>query len=199
MDNFSFGGIKNEPPSDTSVFTFGLPSYSNAPAGMGAGHQFHPSSAFNLTQQSFYPGGPSGAMSEDTMRKLSALQGKLNQRLGPEFVSQRAGHSGAKVAYMEGWKAINLANEVFGFNGWSSSIVCLTTDFVDFDENRRSYNVGVSAIMRVTLRDGTYHEDVGYGILENSRQKGAALDKVLVVFYPVDFATDNDGSVRRRR
>lgn len=25
---------------------------------------------------------------------------------------------------------INLANEVFGFNGWSSSIVSLTTDFV---------------------------------------------------------------------
>jgi len=181
MDSFSFGGIKSEPPSDTSMFTFGLPSYNNAPS-MGAGHQFHPSAAFNLSQQSFYPGGVSGAMSEDTMRKLSALQGKLNQRLGPEFVSQRAGHGGAKVAYMEGWKAINLANEVFGFNGWSSSIVCLTTDFIDYDENRKSYNVGVSAIMRVTLRDGTYHEDVGYGILENSRQKGAALDKVRVLF-----------------
>lgn len=33
------------------------------------------------------------------------------------------GHSADKTV-------INLANEVFGFNGWSSSVVSLTTDFV---------------------------------------------------------------------
>ena len=49
---------------------------------------------------------------------------------------------------------------------------------MDFSEETRRYNVGVTAIVRVTLRDGVYHEDVGYGILENSRSKGAALDKV---------------------
>lgn len=48
------------------------------------------------------------------------------------------------ISYIEGWKGtiymsegilmvvINLANEVFGFNGWNSSIVSLTTDFVSF-------------------------------------------------------------------
>lgn len=34
------------------------------------------------------------------------------------------------VAYLEGWKAFNLANQVFGFNGWSSEIHSFTTDFV---------------------------------------------------------------------
>lgn len=34
--------------------------------------------------------------------------------------------------------------------------------------------------MRVTLRDGVFHEDVGYGMLENSKSKGAALDKVRI-------------------
>jgi DNA repair and recombination protein RAD52 len=71
-----------------------------------------------------------------------------------------------------------LANEVFGFNGWSTNIVSLTTDFVDFSEETKKYSIGVTAVIRVTLRDGVFHEDVGYGMLENSKSKGAALDKV---------------------
>lgn len=27
-----------------------------------------------------------------------------------------------KLAYVEGWKLVNLANETFGFNGWSHSV-----------------------------------------------------------------------------
>ncbi|EEB89974.1 hypothetical protein MPER_11878, partial [Moniliophthora perniciosa FA553] len=117
-------------------------------------------------------------LSQTTAVKIAALQAKLNQRLGPEYISQRPGPAGGpKLIYAEGWKVINLANEVFGFNGWSSSIVSLTTDFVDCNEETKRYSVGVTAIVRVTLRDGVYHEDVGYGLLENSKSKGQALDK----------------------
>ncbi len=35
-----------------------------------------------------------------------------------------------KFTYVEGWKAIQLANQIFGFNGWSSSVVDVTPDFV---------------------------------------------------------------------
>jgi DNA repair and recombination protein RAD52 len=38
-------------------------------------------------------------------------------------------------------------------------------------------NCGISAIVRVQLKDGTYHEDVGYGFSENAKAKGAALEK----------------------
>jgi recombination DNA repair RAD52 pathway protein len=34
------------------------------------------------------------------------------------------------VAYLEGNKAIALANEVFGFNGWSSSLKQVQVDYV---------------------------------------------------------------------
>lgn len=34
------------------------------------------------------------------------------------------------MAYLEGNKAIALANEVFGFNGWSSSLGQVQVDFV---------------------------------------------------------------------
>jgi DNA repair and recombination protein RAD52 len=117
-------------------------------------------------------------ISDATTIKICALQAKLNQKLGPEYISQRPGPGGGKLTYAEGWKIINLANEVFGFNGWSSSVVNLTTDYVDYIEESKKFNVGVTAIVRVTLRDGVFHEDIGYGILDNSKSKGAALDKV---------------------
>lgn len=122
------------------------------------------------------------SVSEETAKRIATLQAKLNKKLGPEFVSQRPGPGGGpKLTYAEGWKIINLANEVFGFNGWSSSVVNLSTDFMDrLDESNR-YNVGVSAIVRVTLRDGVFHEDVGYGHIENCKGKGQALDKVCLV------------------
>ena len=131
--------------------------------------------SFGSTQPSFF----NPELSEATAKKIATLQAKLNQKLGPEYISQRPGPGGGpKLTYAEGWKIINLANEVFGFNGWSSSIVNLTTDFVDYNEESRRYNVGATAIVRVTLRDGVFHEDLGYGMLENSKSKGAALDKV---------------------
>ena len=120
-------------------------------------------------------------LSEDSTsaKQIATLQAKLNKKLGPEYISQRPGPGGGqKLTYAEGWKIINLANEVFGFNGWSSNVVSIATDFVDHIEESKRFNVGVTAIVRVTLRDGVYHEDVGYGMLENAKSKGAALDKV---------------------
>ncbi|KDQ09035.1 hypothetical protein BOTBODRAFT_117729 [Botryobasidium botryosum FD-172 SS1] len=119
-----------------------------------------------------------GDISQETALKIAELQVKLDRKLGPEFISQRPGPGGGpKLTYAEGWKIINLANEVFGFNGWSSSIVSLTVDYMDFNEQSQRCNVGVTAIVRVTLRDGVSHEDIGYGSIENTRSKGMALDK----------------------
>ncbi|TFY63076.1 hypothetical protein EVJ58_g3459 [Rhodofomes roseus] len=129
-------------------------------------------------QSSFFQDSTLVDLSDETAKRIATLQVKLNKKLGPEYVSQRPGPSGGpKLTYAEGWKIINLANEVFGFNGWSSNIVSLTTDFIDLNEQSQRYSVGVTAVVRVTLRDGVFHEDVGYGLLENSKSKGAALDK----------------------
>jgi len=109
----------------------------------------------------------------------SIIQTKLNRRLGPEYVSQRpAPGGGPKLTYVEGWKMIGLANEVFGYNGWCSTVTRIETDFIDMDPESRRFSVGITALVKVTLRDGTYHEDIGYGTGENLKSKGAALDKV---------------------
>ncbi|PFH50628.1 hypothetical protein AMATHDRAFT_60766 [Amanita thiersii Skay4041] len=126
------------------------------------------------TQISLIPEG----ISEESARKIALLQVKLNQKLGPEYISHRPGPSGGpKLTYVEGWKIINLANEVFGFNGWSSRVVSITTDYLDYHESTQRFNAGVTAVVRVTLRDGTHHEDAGFGAADNVKSKSAALDK----------------------
>jgi recombination DNA repair RAD52 pathway protein len=59
------------------------------------------------------------------------------------------------------------------------------------DENRETgrVNLGLSVVVRVTLKDGVYHEvdsvynlltdqDIGYGSIENAKTKAAAFEKV---------------------
>ena len=65
-----------------------------------------------------------------TALEIATLQSRLNKQLGPEYISQRPGNGGGRVAYLEGNKAIALANEVFGFNGWSSSLGQVQIDYV---------------------------------------------------------------------
>ncbi|KAF3924202.1 hypothetical protein ABW21_db0201688 [Orbilia brochopaga] len=108
-------------------------------------------------------------------QEIRALQEKLNKKLGPEFISHRAGPGGRKVAYIAGDKSINIANHVFGFNGWSSQIQDVAVDFVDESGGRVS--IGISVTMRLTLRDGSYREDIGYGEAENMKGKASAFSK----------------------
>ena len=104
-----------------------------------------------------------------TAQEHQHISDNLSKQLGPEFVSKRSGPGGSTISYIEGWKAIKLANEIFGYNGWSHSVIDITVDYVDVDGGKVS--LGISAIVRVTLKDGTYHEDVGYGSIENAKNK----------------------------
>ncbi|EUC28680.1 hypothetical protein COCCADRAFT_40831 [Bipolaris zeicola 26-R-13] len=111
-----------------------------------------------------------------TASEIVTLQSKLNKQLGPEYISQRPGNGGGRVAYLEGNKAIALANEVFGFNGWSSSLGQVQIDYVDEHQNGK-VSLGLSIVVRITLKDGTYHEDIGYGSIENGKGKAASFEK----------------------
>lgn len=115
--------------------------------------------------------------SEYTAQQIATLQSRLEKQLGPEYISTRPGNGGGKVHYLAAEKVINLANEVFGFNGWSSSIQNVQIDFVDENPTNGRINLGLSTIVRVTLKDGTFHEDIGYGHCENTKGKAAAFEK----------------------
>ncbi|KAL4984770.1 DNA repair and recombination protein radC [Aspergillus falconensis] len=119
----------------------------------------------------------SARLNQYTPEEAAALQARLEKKLGPEYISSRPGAAGLKVHYLAADKCINLANEVFGFNGWSSSIQNIQIDFVDESPNTGKVSLGLSVIVRVTLKDGAYHEDLGYGHIENCKGKAAAFEK----------------------
>lgn len=104
------------------------------------------------------------------------IQRRLNKVLGPEYVSFRPGSGGQNVSYIEGWKALNLANDIFGFNGWSSELISVQVDFLDVAASGR-VSLGLSVVVRITIRDGTFHEDFGYGFIENAKNKAMAFEK----------------------
>lgn len=73
---------------------------------------------------------PQRRINEYTAQEIATLQARLDKKLGPEYISSRPGAAGQKVHYLSADKCINLANEVFGFNGWSSGIQKIDIDFV---------------------------------------------------------------------
>ena len=108
---------------------------------------------------------------EETKR----IQENLNRKLTVDEIRHRSAFNGVKLAYIEGWKAYSIANETFGFNGWSSEVISMAIDYVDEKDMR--YSVGISCNVRVHLKDGTFHDDVGYGSSDNMRSKSEAFGK----------------------
>ncbi|BGP40058.1 DNA repair protein rad52 [Rhodotorula kratochvilovae] len=137
---------------------------------------FNPADQVPLSGRVHTPNSITG-MSDRTAERTEKLQKLLQKTLGPEHVASRPGGGGTKLSYLEGWRAINLANEIFGYNGWYTDIKYLEADFIDFNEESQRWSIGVTAIVRVRLQDGASHEDVGYGKLENTKSKADGLDK----------------------
>ena len=48
-------------------------------------------------------------------------------------------------------------------------------DFIDQAGDR--FYVGVSTFVRIQLKDGAYHEDIGYGVSEGMRSKALSIEK----------------------
>ena len=56
-------------------------------------------------------------------------------------------------------------------------------NFLDcLDEIEGKFYVGVSATVRVELKDGVYHEDIGYGVCEGMKSKALSLEKARKVW-----------------
>ena len=131
--------------------------------------------------------------SQYSSEEQEAIQKALHARLGPNFISKRPVGGGSHAAYLEGHRAVSLANEIFGFNGWSHSVTQQSIDFVDHHEvclvrnippevstnphSQGKYYVGSSATVKVQLKDGAFHEDVGYGTSEGMRSKALSVEK----------------------
>ncbi|OIR57559.1 MAG: DNA repair and recombination protein RAD52/RAD22 [Amphiamblys sp. WSBS2006] len=121
-----------------------------------------------MTQSDFPSPAPFTAEEEERISK------ELASRLDVKDILQR-NTGGGMAPYVEGHVLVRTANSIFGFNKWTNRIIELTTDYCDASNER--YSAGCSCITRITLSDGTFHEDVGYGSCENVKTRAMALEK----------------------
>lgn len=89
---------------------------------------------------------------------------QLLAKLEKEETSKRSGGGGSTLTYIDGWRSIAYANQIFGFNGWSSEIISHEQLYCGVGSS--GTYVGYSCRVRITLRDGTYKEDIGFGSAE---------------------------------
>lgn len=108
--------------------------------------------------------------------QAARIQSKLQQKLGPEYVSVRAGPGGGKVAYLEANKVIELANEIFGHDSWSSEIIQFQEISREKSEGGK-WTVCIMCTVKITIRSGAFHQDCGFGNAENVRSLPAAMEK----------------------
>ncbi|KAI5191020.1 DNA repair and recombination protein RAD52 [Nematocida sp. AWRm77] len=97
---------------------------------------------------------------------------ELNKVLGPEFINYK-NTGGSREPYIEGWAAIEIANRLFGHNGWSTDIKQM--DIIDVEEAGGRFTITARSHIRITLKDGTYREDIGFGSADNIKGKGRAI------------------------
>lgn len=120
-----------------------------------------------------------GSSRSFSTQERNEIAQRLTIQLPKSDVCTRPGPSGVKLTYLEGWRAVDKANELFGFDGWSCSVRSLSVDFIEEKEtgpNRKRYMASASAVVRVALKDGTFHEDTGSGSAELP-SKSEALEK----------------------
>ncbi|KAH9385792.1 DNA repair and recombination protein RAD52 [Nematocida major] len=97
---------------------------------------------------------------------------ELDRQLGPEYISfKNTGY--AEEPYIEGSAAINMANRIFGHDGWSSKILSVTNMSIEeFPDDK--VTVTAMAQCRITLADGAFREDIGVGMAERVKGIGRA-------------------------
>lgn len=110
-----------------------------------------------------------------THKEKERISTQLEKQLSPEYLSVRTGFGNVQLTYVEGWLIISLANKIFGFDGWSSEIKSFTEEYIDVRGDKIS--VAYTCCCRVTLKNGIFKEDVGFGSAENQKTKGLAIEK----------------------
>lgn len=100
----------------------------------------------------------------------------LAQPLDTAHIVKPSGSFGAKGDYIEGWHAINEANRIFGFDGWSYTIA-LTADRVEHGKDSKGqpqWQAAYTCVCTVTVGN-VVRQDVGFGS-GFARQIGDAIE-----------------------
>lgn len=114
--------------------------------------------------------------SDFTESEKATMQRLLEEKLGKDQVCWRPGplksifppsdfvcsFIPALVGYLPTDRTFEEANRVFGVNNWSSEIKELEQDFIDEEDGK--VTCGMSAVVRITLRNGVFKSLVNYSL-----------------------------------
>ena len=111
-------------------------------------------------------------------RSLSraALQ-RLRQPLDVALVSERTTDDGEVLRYLEGWRVIEQANAIFGYDRWGAELVGEVAYRPLSGGNGRGRTVPgglYTATVRVTVDGCLPHSDVGTGVVAEQTAEGHA-------------------------
>lgn len=103
----------------------------------------------------------------------------LKKNLTREHLRSRTAFGNNQVLYIEGWQAIEIANNIFGYDGWSSKNYDMKEEYREVKEERgyKVYSLSYTCMCRITLNNGVYHEDIGFGSTDGMRNLGKAIEK----------------------
>ena len=110
-------------------------------------------------------------------RRLSAAALRaLEQPLDPELVSERTNEHGDVLRYLEGWRAIEQANAVFGPDRWGAELVGDVAYRALPGSGPDGTPAGVyTATVRVTADGCRPHSDVGTAVAADHTAEGHAV------------------------
>ena len=110
-----------------------------------------------------------GRRAAGTRRLSRAALERLAQPLDPELVSERTTGDGELIRYIEGWRAIEQANAVFGHDGWGAEVVGDVACRPLPPDGRGAGAAAViyTATVRVTARGCPPHSDVGTAVVSD--------------------------------
>lgn len=93
----------------------------------------------------------------DVQQRISTV---LSTDIPHGLLAERQGPGRGRVKYVEHHIALDLANEAFGFGGWSCSI--LSQEFMYCERNqKKGWDCACMVQMRVQLENGSFHTDFG--------------------------------------
>ena len=98
---------------------------------------------------------------EEEMKEIARI---LEEHTPVDYVSNRAGNSGASFKYIEGHTAIQLANAIFGPFNWSTEVTSINVNYVE--KTSKGIEVCTTAIVKVKVNMNGHessHEDLGVG------------------------------------
>lgn len=105
---------------------------------------------------------------------------RLNAKMPPEEVATRKGGGGKTLSYIEGWRAIDLMNEIVGAGAWGYECEAKEEwrELLDDGDKGKRWHVSHSARCRVTIVGCEPISDygVGHGV---ERDLGAAIESSL--------------------